>query len=464
MTMTRRQFVLGAGSLGAGVVGAGVLGGTPASAWGRAARALAAGHGATMAQGALPAPAQAGFDHVVVLCMENRSFDHLLGWLPGANGEQAGLSYPDTTGRLHPTYHLTTFQGCGHADPDHSYQGARVEYDNGACDGWLKVNDPFSIGYYTRPDLGFTGQAAPAWTACDNYFAATLGPTFPNRMYLHAAQTDRISNTFSLTSVPTIWDRLQAAGVSGTYYFSDLPFLALWGAKYLGISQTFLQFKLAAALGTLPAVSYVDPNLGLEAIDGLANDDHPHGDIRNGEAFMNLVYQTVTTSPNWHRTVLVITFDEWGGFFDHVAPTTAPDTNPALTGRRGFRVPCLVFSPLAQRGVVAKGLYDHTSILKLIEWRWGLAPLTPRDAAANNLAEVLDYAHPPAPQAPQWNVNFQLALPCALTGTQPLGPGSNAAAAGVAPAAVSAASNTAESQEWEGLRQVAVRHGWPVKG
>jgi phospholipase C len=445
MTLTRRKFLVGAG---AGALGAAAL---------PTARALAqVGRITTRTQtNVLPPPAQAGFDHVVVLCMENRSFDHLMGWLPGSNGRQAGLSYPDTSGQLHATYHLTTDQGCGHPDPDHSYQGARVEYDNGACDGWLKVNDPFSIGYYSRSDLAFTGRAAPAWTACDNYYAATLGPTFPNRMYLHSAQTDRTGDSFTpISTLPTIWDRLKAAGVSNTYYFSDLPFLALWGTRYLGISQTFAQFKLAAALGTLPAVSYVEPNLGLELVDGLSSDDHPHGDIRNGEAFMNLVYETIVTSPNWHRTVFVITFDEWGGFFDHVPPVTAPDTNPALTGLRGFRVPCMVFSPLAPRGAVAHGLYDHTSILKMIEWRWGLAPLTPRDAAANNLAEVLDFTRPPETAAPHWNVNFQVVLPCALTGTQPLGPGSKAAPAQAAPPST--------TSEWQGLRQQAVAHGWAV--
>jgi phospholipase C len=428
MTLTRRRFLVGAGAVGGAV------------ALGPAASALALGSPGAARTSALPPPATAGFDHVVVLCMENRSFDHLLGWLSGADGRQAGLKYPDRAGVLHPTYRLTTFQGCGHPDPDHSYAGARVEYDDGACDGWLRANDAFSIGYYTQPDLPFLGRAAPAWTVCDNYFAATLGPTFPNRQYLHAAQTDRTDDSFTLTSLPTIWDRLKAAGVSATYYFNDLPFLALWGAKYLGISQTFAQFQLAAALGTLPAVSYVDPTLGLEAVDGLSSDDHPHGDVRNGEAFMNLVYRTVTTSPNWPRTVLIITFDEWGGFFDHVPPTVAPDTNPGLTGLRGFRVPCLVISPLARRATVAHGLYDHSSILKLIEWRWGLAPLTPRDGAANNLAEVLDFGGPPRLAAPQWTVTPQLALPCALTGTQPLGPG----------AALS------------GLRRQAMTHGFPV--
>ncbi|MDQ1392547.1 MAG: phospholipase [Acidimicrobiaceae bacterium] len=470
MVLSRRQFLAGAGALG------GVAALTPAAS---ALAKVAPLSGARLAGSAptsatLPPPAQAGFDHVVVLCMENRSFDHLLGWMPGANGRQGGLNYPDRAGLLHPTYRLNTFQGCGHQDPDHSYGGARTEYDGGACDGWLKVNDAFSIGYYTQPDLPFLGRAAPAWTVCDNYFAATLGPTFPNRQYLHSARTDRTSNTFTLTSLPTIWDRLMAAGVSANYYFNDLPFLALWGAKYLGISQTFLQFKLAAALGTLPAVSYVDPTLGLELADGLTSDDHPHGDVRNGEAFMNLVYQAVTTSPNWHRTVLVITFDEWGGFFDHVAPTSAPDTNPALTGLRGFRVPCLVISPLASRGVVAHGLYDHTSILKLIEWRWGLAPLTPRDGAANNLAEVLDFASPPQLVAPQWKVDSQFVLPCVLAGTQSLGPGSKtpvpapaaassqATGTASATATAQASASTSAQASWSGLRRQAVAHGWSL--
>jgi phospholipase C len=169
---------------------------------------------------------------------------------------------------------------------------------------------------------------------------------------------------------------------------------------------------------------------------------------------MNLVYQTVTTSPNWPRTVFIISFDEWGGFFDHVPPAAAPDTNPAVTGLRGFRVPCLVISPLASRGTVAHGLYDHTSILKLIEWRWGLAPLTPRDAAASNLAQVLDFAHPPQLAAPHWPVDFQLALPCLLAGTQTLGPGSTAGRPSRPPAA--------SVSRWQGLRRQALAHGWSL--
>lgn len=98
----------------------------------------------------------------------------------------------------------------------------------------------------------------------------------------------------------------------------------------------------------------------------------------------------MTTSPVWKHTVLVINFDEWGGFFEHVAPGVAPDVDPRFQ-QRGFRVPCLVISPFARRAAIATGVYDHTSVLKMIEWQWNLPALSVRDANANNLAEVLDF-------------------------------------------------------------------------
>jgi phospholipase C len=347
----------------------------------------------------LPQPSESGIDHIVVVMMENRSFDHFLGWLPGADGRQAGQIYYDSSGAAHTTHPLAPdLQGCGHSDPDHSYAGGRVEYNGGACDGWLRAgaNDDYAIGYYTQPDLAFLGNAAPGWTACDHYFAAIMAETFPNRIYQHAAQTDRIDNTLSIATLPTIWDRLAQRGLRGRYYFSDVPFLALWGAKYLPIGRPLLAFLADCATGRLPEVAFVDPRF-IDEGSGTSGDDHPHADIRNGEAFLNLIYTAVTRSPAWAKTVLVINYDEWGGFYDHVGPSAAPiPPGDAAAGNqdglRGFRVPCLVFAPWARRGFVATGEYDHTSILKLIEWRWNLQPLTVRDDAANNLAEVLDFS------------------------------------------------------------------------
>jgi phospholipase C len=343
---------------------------------------------------ALPLPARSGIDHIVVVMMENRSFDHFLGWLPKADGRQAGLSYVDVAGVSHSTYALAPeFQGCGHPDPDHSYDGGRVQYNNGACDGFLRSgrNDVYAIGYYRQRDLAFLGAAAPYWTVCDRYFAALMGPTFPNRLYMHAAVTDRITNTIETSSLPTIWDRLLERALSARMYYNTIPTGLLWGAKYASIERPFTQFLRDCKTGKLPKVAFVDP--AFTVIDeGTAGDDHPHADIRAGEWFLSRVYRAVTTSPNWPRTVLIINFDEWGGFFDHVPPPEAPDVAPAYT-LRGFRVPCLVISPYARRRYVAHGIYDHTSILKMIEWRWNLQPLSVRDAHANNIANVLDFKH-----------------------------------------------------------------------
>jgi len=397
--VTRREFLAGtAGAVALAAVGSGV------------------------AQAAtLPAPDQSGIDHIVVVMMENRSFDHYLGWLPGADGKQAGLTFTDKNGVAHDTHHLTVPHGCGFSDPDHSYDGGRTELNNGACDGWLRAgdNDLLSIGYFEADDLGFYGSAARDWTVCDRYFAAMMAPTFPNRFFLHSAQTDRTTTSVDkLATMPAIWDRLQAAGVSGRYYFTDVPYTALWGTRYLGISRLIEEFYADAAAGTLPAVSFIEPGFLGEAIAGLSQDEHPLADIRIGQHFLGSVYNAVVSSPNWARTALVITYDEWGGFFDHVVPPVGEDPNPDLgAGLRGFRVPCLVISPRSPRGTVAHGLYDHTSILKMIEWRFGLAPLTVRDAAANNLAEVLDFANPPQLAAPRYHVPPPITLGCLLPHT-----------------------------------------------
>ena len=269
-----------------------------------------------------------------------------------------------------------------------------------------------------------------------------MAGTFPNRIYQHAAQTDRLTNTFELSILPTIWDRLADAGLEGRYYFSDLPFLALWGSRYAAIGRPFAQFLLDAATGMLPQVSFVEPRFLGEEV-GASNDDHPFADLRNGQAFMNLVYAAVTRSPAWPNTVLVINYDEWGGFFDHVPPPAAP-IPPADTiagnqdGRLGFRTPCLVVSPFAQREHVAKQTLDHTSILKMIEWRWGLPPLTVRDETATNLADVLQFDAIDL-QAKQLGV--------------PSGPFGALCTAGVA---------DPSEAEWRPLLQMAAESGWSL--
>ncbi|HYK36202.1 alkaline phosphatase family protein [Alloacidobacterium sp.] len=353
----------------------------------------------------LPSPDVSGIEHIVVVMMENRSFDHLLGWMPNANGSQAGLQYTDKSGITHATYRLTTFAGCSYADPDHSYSGGRSEYNAGKMDAWLRTgtNDTFSIGYYEEADLPLFSTLARNYTTLCNYFPSIMSSTFPNRFFQHSAQTDRLDNSLFLSTLPTIWDRLQSAGISCKYYFSNVPFLALWGLKYVGISASHSEFLTHAANGTLPAVSFVDP--WFTTFDE-GNDDHPFADLRNGEIFLRQVVEALANGPDWSKTVLIINRDEWGGFFDHVVPPRATAANAVDTdivdGKTllGCRVPVLVISPFSKGNPgnprINSLTYDHTSVLKLIEWRWQLQPLTPRDSSNDiaNLALALDFSNP----------------------------------------------------------------------
>jgi phospholipase C len=357
----------------------------------------------------LPVPRDSGIEHIVVVMMENRSFDHLLGWLPGADGKQAGLLYRDTNGREHSTHPLAPdYTGCGHHDPEHGYEAGRVAYDGGAMDGFLRArdNDDFALGYYTAADLPFFAGLAQSYTVCDRYFTSILGPTFPNRMFQWAAQTDRLDNSISLSKQRTIFDRLSAARVSHRYYFSDLPFVALWGFRYVLSTSILSSFFDDVAAGKLPAVSFVDPFFTV-LDDGTGGDAHPHSDVRNADAFLARIFNALAMGPKWRNTVLVINWDESGGFFDHVPPPRVVAANNVDqdqidgTVLLGMRAPTLIVSPFTRNRTGAPPLvnstvFDHTSVLKLIEWRWGLQPLTPRDASNDigNLAVAMNFATP----------------------------------------------------------------------
>jgi phospholipase C len=201
--------------------------------------------------------------------------------------------------------------------------------------------------------------------------------------------------------------------------------LALWGARYVNISASFTQFLADAAAGTLPAVSFVDPRFTI-LDDGGGNDDHPHADLRAGEAFLGQVYRAVTQSPNWANTVLIINRDEWGGFYDTVVPprVTAPngvDTD-LVDGKAllGCRVPVIIVSPFTRGNTAApridSSIYDHTSVLKLIEWRYNLPPLTTRDASTEigNLAQAFNFATPDISVPTLPVVNPPVPNPCGL--------------------------------------------------
>ena len=172
--------------------------------------------------------------------MENRSFDHFLGWLPHADGRQAGLTYPNPQGRATATYHQSQFNGCAFTDPDHSYSGGRLQFNHGKLNGFLSdpANDTFAISYYEAADRPFMSKLAEAYTTCDRYFCSIMGPTYPNRFFQHAAQTDRLDDALTESTLPTIWDQLnQAGGPTGPYYYGDVPF-SLCGGPAPSISRS----------------------------------------------------------------------------------------------------------------------------------------------------------------------------------------------------------------------------------
>jgi phospholipase C len=491
MPLDRRTFVKGAlGASGAVLLGglgaAEGLGQATAGA-GAATRAVGRAGVAERAAGGvtLPRPGKSGIEHVIVVMMENRSFDHFLGWLPHADGTQTGLSYADPQGTSHATFHETQYNGCGFTDPDHSYAGGRLQYNDGKMDGFLSdaANDTFAIGYYTAKDRPFMSKLAQAYTTCDRYFCSILGPTYPNRFFQHSAQTDRLDDALTKSTLPTIWDQLNhPGGPTGRYYYSDVPFLAFWGGTYSSISSPFSTFLTDAASGQLPNVSYLDPKFAGEG-DGTSADDHPLADIRAGDAFLSEVFHAVSSGPGWDKTVLVINYDEWGGFFDHVVPHritagvatgTAPsagvDTDLNSKGQvlSGFRVPCIVVSPFSRIGAkktaaVTHNFYDHTSVLKLIEWRWGLEPLTQRDAShastdPGNLATLLNFSHPVTKPAKLPVLAPFTPTACAATTTPTTEP------PGIAPAAYAPADAQGGGghDTWTALARSPLMDGWPT--
>ena len=360
----------------------------------------------------LPAPRNMAVDTFVVLMMENRSFDHYLGWMPQADGRQAGLSYVDRTGHtLHTRPLAPDWQGCGHPDPDHSWDGGRRQLNGGRCDGFLKTgNDEFAISYYRDGDLGFIQPAAKAFTTFDHFHCSLMAATLPNREYMHAATSygnrdnqlppqTQYKNGFPDT---TIFAALDRAGVSNRYFYNDVPVSALWGTPGLARSGQVTEYYGRCASGTLPHVSFVDPNFGGSVGEGpgLSGDEHPHGDVRAGQAFMSDVVHAFMESPQWRRGALFIVYDEWGGFFDHVPCKRVPDDRNSRDvnndyGLMGFRIPSLVVSPYVKRRHVEHSTYAFESILKMIEYRFALRPLTKRDAHATNIAASFDWRGAP---------------------------------------------------------------------
>ena len=372
----------------------------------------------------LPAPGALPIDTFVVVMMENRSFDHYFGWRTDADGKNAGLKFPDKTGKQIPTYRLTPdFQGCGHPDPDHGWEGGRWQLNGGRNDRFVTGNkagdgsDEFAIGYYLADDLPFLAPASRAFTLYDRFFCSILASTYPNRHYMWSAQGGGFKNNAIPANTlghqwETIFDRALAKGVGARYFNSDLPFSALYGTRGTSWTSPIQDYYTRAADGTLPPISFVDPPFrDGGGGNGVSADDHPHGDIRLGQAFVSDVVHAFLESPQYRRGALFIVYDEWGGFFDHVPPPRVPDDRGNRNqdedwSQMGFRIPAITVSPYSRPGFVSHATLGFESILKLISYRYGLGFLNRRHRYAYNIGRTLDFANPrftppalPDPQA-----------------------------------------------------------------
>jgi phospholipase C len=374
-------------------------------------------------------------ENVVILIQENRSFDHYFGSYRGVRGfsdNSPAFQQPDpanTTnspmGLLLP-FHLDTSKtnaACTH-DITHAWLPQHQSWNNGANDGFvssrllINTNDAIlTMGYYTRADLPFYYAVADAFTICDNYFCSVIGPSDPNRLYTMAASIDPDgknggpliqtlgadrSSFFGRLTYTTMPEQLQAHGISWKVYSSpDSNLTGILADNVLSYFKNFqdpsstlhqnafgpqfpVDFLADVASGNLPQVSWVLPSLIVS--------DHPPAPPLFGESTLSAIMAALTANPaQWAKTVLFVAYDENGGFFDHVPPVTAspgtpgeyitapvvPDPtqvgNPAILGPigLGFRVPMLVISPFSRGGFVSSDLFDHTSILRFLEARFG---------------------------------------------------------------------------------------------
>jgi phospholipase C len=353
-------------------------------------------------------------DHVIVLMKENRSFDHIFGEIskagqPDAEPVPSDFSNPDPGGTPVARYHETNT--CLDADPNHQWDAMHNQVDGGKMDGFVKSaaatttgtegqDGHFVMGYFDQNDLPFYYFLGTTFALADRYFPSALTGTWPNRDYLMAATSDGVKETLGnppFPNVPTIFDSLDTAKVSWGIYSDGLP---LEGA--LGITnpakQTMQEFYDAVSGGTLPAVSFVDGQ-------GNTADDHPPADMHVSEDWAYQVYDAVSKSSFWKSTVIFYTYDEAGGFADHVPPPEACVARPQDSEfhELGIRVPAVVVSPWAKRNVVSHLEHQHTSITRFIELLYNLPAMTARDANSDAMLDMFDFCSEPAqiPDAPK---------------------------------------------------------------
>ena len=412
MNMSRRRF-LGAGMAGASLALAGCGSGRSSGT------TRTTPHKVLRQAGSLPRPNLAAgtdlvpqIEHVVVVMMENHSFDNVLGLIGRGDGFTVSsdgkptATNPDGHGNLVHAFRMPT--ECATNGIGNDWRVSHEAFDGGTCRGFVTSTTPEAMGYFTKEDLPFTCGMAEVFPIADRYFSSAMIQTDGQRRYLIAGTSmGLIDDTFPATLPPNgvIFEQFDKHGITWKDYYSSLPTLGVFlpllqdPAMAQGLAHID-QFYLDAAAGTLPSFCLVEPDFVHQS------EENPQ-DIQFGDEFLNKVVQAVMTGPNWPTTMLIWCYDEHGGYYDHVPPPVAippddiapvlkPGDPPGGFDRYGFRVPSGVVSPYARRNFVSHTVYDHTSILKTVEEKWNLPALTRRDANASGMFDMLDFARKPA--------------------------------------------------------------------
>lgn len=374
-----------------------------------------------------PANGLANLKHIIFFLQENRSFDSYFGMLgpykasEGLANDVDGLNLnttlPNTQGQpVHPFHYQTVCT----ENLSPSWNESHVDVDGGLMDGFMRTSTSVSstidptgtraMGYYDQSDLPYYYEAAARFATSDRFFSPALTNTVPNRLYMFTGTS--FGNAFPPTppaggfTQPTIFAHLDQAGVSWRYYYQD--------ALSSALIQQFSIYKTDAAKvvpianwandvlneSTLPSVIFI------ERASQSARDEHPGANIQAGAADVANIINALINSPSWQDSALILAYDEGGGLYDHALPAreVLPDSlapklrstdKPGAFNQTGFRVPMIVFSPWAKPSFVSHTTRDYTSILRLIEDRFNVAPLTLRDANADNMMELFDFSGAP---------------------------------------------------------------------
>ncbi|MCB0245313.1 MAG: hypothetical protein KDI12_18010 [Anaerolineae bacterium] len=368
-------------------------------------------------------------DHFVILMLENRSFDHMLGYLslPESAGGRGRTDIDGLTGAgdqvnaydgdiytPQPLHDYLSFPW----DPphDHRYVVKQVAHNNGGfVEQFAKhhhqlykripLEDPgLVMGYHTPDHVPAFDQLAQQFCVCDRWFSSLLGPTFPNRYYAMAGTSagyvhDPDVDNPAPVDMKTVFDYMPKH--AWRFYYHDAASIWLFKQhRHLILGKrrrNFRHFRKHAREGTLPSVTWIDPYFYL--MRNIANDDHPPSDIRKAQKLVAEVYNTLLESPLWNKTMLVIYYDEHGGFYDHVSPPPAEDDFDHLA-RYGVRVPAIVVSPWVGEQSVSHTVFDHTSLIKTILERFCRQPdgsipsISRRTDAATDLSCLLTETAP----------------------------------------------------------------------